>query len=51
MRPTTFPARMLMGIALSALGAVLLTLSMAPYGIWSLAVIGAVAIPARKSAP
>jgi apolipoprotein N-acyltransferase len=37
-----FIARLLAGIALSALGAALLTLSMPPYGLWPLAVIGLV---------
>ena len=38
----TFAVRLLIGIALSLLGAVLLTLSMPPYGIWPLALIGLV---------
>jgi len=38
----SFAIRLLIGIALSALGAALLTLSMPPYGIWPLAVIGLV---------
>jgi apolipoprotein N-acyltransferase len=37
-----FVVRLLAGISLSALGAVLLTLSMPPYGLWPLAVIGLV---------
>jgi apolipoprotein N-acyltransferase len=38
----TFFFRLLLGIALAVLGAVLLTLSMPPYGIWPLALIGLV---------
>jgi apolipoprotein N-acyltransferase len=40
--PQTFVIRLLVGIALSVLGAVLLALSMPPYGIWPLALIGLV---------
>lgn len=38
----SFVLRLLIGVALSALGALLLTLSMPPYGLWPLAVLGLV---------